>query len=425
MEKKKIIVLGAGFGGLKTALRVATDIRRLRLLESYEVVLIDGNEHHTFTPLLYETATTSREAADLCRLHSLVTHNISALVKNYPIIFIKDTVLELHPQEGTVILKEHGTLSATYLILALGSETNYFNIPGLKEHSLALKTFIDAIRIRDKILDLTAEKGGEINVAVGGAGPTGVELSAELGSWCCRAEYKMSPKLNVTLIEAQPTILFGFSPHIIGAVGKRLSSLGVTVKANTKISKITEHEAEFENGERMPFDIFIWTGGIKTPDILLNLPVKKDDCGKIQPNESMDCIPETPDLSLGMKIYGLGDSVCFHDPRTGRAIPSVAPAALAQASVVAHNIVEDIKEAEGMGKATHRTYRPIEYPYVVPVGGKYAVAKIGPFILRGFFGWITKGIIELHYLVSIMPGLRALRVWLSGLRVFIQNDQLG
>ena len=425
MAKKKILILGAGFGGLKTAFRLARELWHLRLTEKYEIVLIDRYEHHTFTPLLYETATTSREAADLCKLHNLVTHNIPELIKNYPIIFIQDQITEIKPQDGTVVLKNQGAIKAEYIVLALGSEANYFDIPGLKEHSLSLKTFVDAIRIRDTVVELTESKPSGINVVIGGGGPTGVELAAELSNWRKRAEDKIGSKLHVTLVEAQPTVLCGFLPKIVSATEKRLWELGVTLKINAKISKLNPHEVELESAEPISYDVFIWTGGIKTPDILLNLPLKKDVKGKIQPETSMDCLPQNSDLTLGAKIYGLGDSVCFHDPATDRPLPTVAPVALAQASIVAYNIMEDIKQAEGMGPAGHRTYSPIGYPYVVPVGGKFAIAKIGPFALGGFLGWTTKGLVELHYLVSIMPLSKALRVWFAGLRVFVQNDQLG
>src|SRR3989344_3774290 len=128
MAKKNIVILGAGFGGLRAAFSISKALRRLRLLNSYEVVLIDRHEHHTFTPLLYEIATTSRETADMIHLHNLVAHNVSALTRGYPITFFEDEVVKLLPQEGSVVLKKRGAMVAQYLVLALGSEVNYFNI---------------------------------------------------------------------------------------------------------------------------------------------------------------------------------------------------------------------------------------------------------------------------------------------------------
>jgi NADH dehydrogenase len=175
----------------------------------------------------------------------------------------------------------------------------------------------------------------------------------------------------------------------------------------------------------MPFDLFIWTGGVKTPEILLHLPLKTEPRGRLEANQTMACLPQTPDLELSCMIYGIGDNICSLDPKTNRPAPAVAPVALAQASIVTYNIVEDIKAKEGMGRAGHRIYSPASYPYVIPVGGKYAVAQIGPLSLKGIFGWLFKGVIELRYLTSIMPFTHGVSTWFKGFKVFIQNDQIG
>jgi len=134
----------------------------------------------------------------------------------------------------------------------------------------------------------------------------------------------------------------------------------------------------------------------------------------------LECLPQTPDLKLYGKIYGLGDAVCFYDPVTGKPIPGVARAALSQAKVVAHNVFCDIQKNKNRKK-----YKPMEYPYVIPIGGKWAIVKIGPFVIAGFCGWILKGLVELNYLLSIMPFFKAIKLWLTGLRIFVQNDRLG
>jgi len=122
----------------------------------------------------------------------------------------------------------------------------------------------------------------------------------------------------------------------------------------------------------------------------------------------------------------LGDAVCFYNPKTQKPVPGVARAAISQANVVAHNIFEEIKkELNPHYQLRIKNYHPMEYPYVIPVGGKFAVAKIGPLIISGFFGWVLKGLVELNYLLSIMPLHRALIIWLKGLWIFIQNDRLG
>jgi NADH dehydrogenase len=97
-----------------------------------------------------------------------------------------------------------------------------------------------------------------------------------------------------------------------------------------------------------------------------------------------------------------------------------------EARIAARNILERIKFAEGMSRAVKiHTYRVPEYPYIVPVGGKYAVAKVGPFVISGFLAWLFKGLVELNYLLSIMPWYRALDIWFRGLVLFMKNNRLG
>ncbi len=127
----------------------------------------------------------------------------------------------------------------------------------------------------------------------------------------------------------------------------------------------------------------------------------------------MACLPQTPDLKLYPMVYALGDSVCFEDPETKQPMPATAPVAITQAEVVAHNVIEEIKKAELPDYAPKiMDYRTRDFPYVIPIGGRWAVAKIGPFILSGFPAWTFKQFVELDYLISVMPFGKALGAWL-------------
>jgi NADH dehydrogenase len=116
----------------------------------------------------------------------------------------------------------------------------------------------------------------------------------------------------------------------------------------------------------------------------------------------MLCIPERPDLKLGPMIYALGDSVCVYDPKTGKPLPGVAPAAIEQGLVAAENILDDIREAEDIGhKHKRATYRSKEHPYILAIGGRWAVAKIGPLVFRGLPAWLFGKAVEIDYRFSI------------------------
>ena len=118
------------------------------------------------------------------------------------------------------------------------------------------------------------------------------------------------------------------------------------------------------------------------------------------------------------KIYAIGDAVCALNSR-GEQAPMTARAAIDEGTVVAENILRDIRQLP------HRAYRHKNQPYVIPVGGKYAVAQFGGLVISGIFAWFIKGVVELFYLTSIMPPRLALKVWWRGLKIFIANDRLG
>lgn len=405
------MILGAGFGGLRTALLLSRAFKRRGLEEKCEITLVDRNNYHTYTPTLYEAATTSKETANQIQIKEIVTFPIEEIIKGTGIRFIKNELKNLDLINGDVHFINGEKLKFNYLVLALGSETNYFDIPGLKENSLTLKTFIDAIKIRDKIFDLAESGQKEIRVIIGGGGSTGVELAGEIQQWACDIEEKHpSCRTKVTIAEGSPSILPGFPSRIIKLAEKRLKKLGVEILTNKMIQTV----------DRLSYDILVWTGGVKASGLMGALPLKIEKRGRVEVVGEMECLPQSPDLKLYGKIYALGDAVCFYDPVTEKPIPGVARAALSQASVVAHNIMCDLQN-----RSDHKKYRPMNYPYIIPIGGKWAIAKLGPIIISGLGGWILKGLVELNYLFSIMPVFRAIRVWLKGLKIFIQNDRLG
>lgn len=424
---KNIVVLGAGFGGLRAALKIGKDLGRLGLTKKYGVILIDRNDHHTYTPLLYEVATTSKETANICKLHEIAAFKIEPILAGLPITFIRSEISSLDIMKGVVNLEDGQRISYDYAVFALGSEPNYYNIPGLKEHALPLKTFQNAIRIRDVIWNLALEEKTLIKVVVGGGGSTGVELAGELKAWCGELEKEFPAcKLEVTIIEGAETILPGFLPRVIQKTERRLKRLGINVTLKEKIVSVQKEEISLESGEKIAYDVFIWTGGVKGSEVIGRMPVKIERQGRIEVLSEMECLPQTPDLKLHTRIYGIGDSVCFYDPKTQKPIPGVAPTAIAQANIAAHNIIEDIKKSEFQNYTPKaKSYKPYDYPYIIPVGGKYAIAKIGPLVISGFLAWLFKGLVELDYLYSITPPGKAFKIWFKGMKIFVQNDRLG
>jgi NADH dehydrogenase len=422
VETKHIAVLGAGFGGLRAAKQLA---KHLPKDSGYEVVLIDRNDHHTYTPLLYEVATTSKETADNTKLHELAAYSIKELITGFPIQFIQDEIKDIEPTAGKIFFTSGKILKADYLVAALGAEANFFGIPGLEMYSLPLKTFWDAIKIRETVLTHLKQKD-KLKILVGGGGSTGMEIAGELKVWINELKEDFPKcRFEVGIIEGNTTVLPGFDRRVIRAAHKRLSKLGVRLFEGERVKELTPVKAMLLSGREMDYDIFIWTGGVKASEVMSKMPATKDERGRVEVKAGMECVMETG-LKFGMKFYALGDAVCFLDPKTKKPIPGVAHAAISEADVAAHNILEDIRtEKDKSYEPRRKTYKPVNYPYVIPIGGKYAISKIGPIIIKGFLGWIIKGFVEIGYLLSIMPVGKAFSVWLQGLWTFIQNDRLG
>ncbi|KKU14760.1 hypothetical protein A3A20_00710 [Candidatus Wolfebacteria bacterium RIFCSPLOWO2_01_FULL_45_19] len=407
---KQIVILGAGFGGLSAAKLLAKKLKNAGLNDKYKITLVDRNDYHTYTPMLYEAATTAKETANYIELRNIATFPMSVALKNSGINFIKNEIVKINIADGVVQLRNE-TLTCDYLVLALGSETNFFGIPGLEERALTLKTFIDALRLRDTILNAIAENQNA-RIIIGGGGSTGVELAGEIKMWM--------PQTRVSIIEASESVLFGFAPKVVRKAEKRLMCLGIEIITSERITSIDEKKVKLASGKDVAYNVFVWGGGTKASKLISELPLKIEEGkrGRVEVAEEMECLVRTPDLTLRSKIYATGDNVCSK-------APSVARAAIDHAKIASSNIIADILNEEGRGKFGHKIYKSYDYPYIIPVGGKYAIVKIGPFVISGFFGWIIKGIVELNYLLSILPFWRALKVWLKGIKIFIQNDRLG
>jgi NADH dehydrogenase len=397
-SKKNVVILGAGFGGLQVAMRIARDLRRAGLLDRYRVALMDRNAAQAYTPVLYEWAA----APNAPTPPKNVVLDLFSLVKGLPISFMRGEVTEIDLVNGDIHLATGEELKAEFVVIALGSEANYFGIKGMQENTIPLKTFADAEKIRAALGDFLKNKPNP-RVVVGGAGSNGIELAGQIKF--------LHKNCDVMIVEAMPTILPGLAANLAAAVAKRLAKLGITVMVNSKIMGVEAGTVQLDGGKMIPFDLMIWAGGIKAPDLVSKLPLRAER-GKPVAEMGMVCVPQTPDLKLYPMVYVLGDSVCFYDPKTGHPLPATAPIAMAQAKVVAANVMEEIKKKENPNhKPAPKTYSAIEYPYVIPVGGHWAAAQIGSVVFTGWPAWMFHQFIELDYLISVMPFFKALGAW--------------
>lgn len=407
-----IIILGAGFGGITTAIRLEKQLRRRGLVRSCHIVLVDRNNYHTYTPALYEIAALPKERRAAVPLHSTHCIDIERIVRSRAVTFLQDTIESASLQLRTVTLAEHGAMPFDYLVIALGAEVNYFDIPGLPEHAYTLKHFTDAIRIRNSIEKLVRSHD-ELTVVVGGAGATGVELAAEFSNFLCSLQHSVRAHQNactvrLVLIEASSGILPGFSDTIVRTATRRLNSLGVEIRVSAPIAGVNADSITFRDGSRMRCDALVWTGGIKGAASLAAFGLPLGPKGNIVVDATLAASPG---------IFAVGDAACFTNPNTGLTLPWNVPVAEAEAAVVADNIVRAIE------KKPLKDFQPDErYPFVLTVGKKYAIADLVFLRISGLLGWMLKRLVELRYLLFILPIGTASMTWIRNVRAYISND---
>lgn len=418
MGKKKIIILGAGFAGL----RVVQELNKN--LGSEHIILIDRNDVHIYNADLYEVATAFNEKitnACLRKLKETVATPIHQLINGEKVHFYHDEVTDIHPEKNTIQLKQHGEIPYTYLIVALGSTTNYFNIPGLEKYALPMKNVADALRINCH-LDFYFHHHGvptkeNICITIGGGGATGIETAAELVGSLKKLSKKYHyprEKITIQLIEAG-SHLAGLEKEETDFIRHRLEGMGVKVLLEHRITHVYRDEIEVEDrfpGEgkkkKMPSHIIIWTGGIMVNPIVQKSIGTKEKKGAIEVNEYLQS-------TRYPNIFAAGDNTYFENNR-GERVPLLAQIAIDEGTVVAKNIIHAIQ------KEPLIPYKAKEGKYIIPLGGKCAICELGNIRLHGFWCWVLRRLVSLKYSLQILPFWKAVKKWEHGTEIFIKND---
>ena len=410
--KKNIVILGAGFGGITALLKLRSALARQKLLGFYNLVLINNRSYHLYTPALYEIASLPRGDAAALPLKSAICIPIADILERFGGVgFIGEEVQKLDPRTHVITFRSGNQISFEYVIIALGAETNFFDVPGLAEHSFPLKTFEDAVYFRNKAEEIAAGKKDVIRAIVGGGGPAGVEFSAELTNFFCRLKEKRTIgqcRAEIILMDSRSEILSGFSASVIRKSRRRLKKLGVKVMTLSTIKRVTASEAALEGGHAVRYDLLIWSGGVKPASVLKNFGLTLDNNGAVVVNKMLEARPQ---------IYAIGDCASFINPRTGRPLPRNVPVAEASAGLAAANILANIMRRKPQEFALARIY-----PYILAVGGKYALTDLVIVRFSGFLGWLLKQVVELRYLISILPARKAAAMWLRAVYYSSAND---
>ena len=266
--KPRVVILGAGFGGLTAARAMAKDA---------DVTLVDRHNFQTFLPLLYQVST-----AGLAADH--VVHPVRGALRKSGVKFRMGSPLSVDHKNKTVKLDSSEVLEFDHLVVALGSSTADFGVPGVSEYGMGMKSVHEAINIRAAVMrrfeDLCRfEDDTRLSIAVVGGGPTGVEMAGAL------AELKRGPLKNdmahaaehidIYLIEAGPRILPMFSEKLSARAESDLRKLGVIVRTNTSVREVQSRKIIVKEGDPIPAEITVWAAGVKGEPTaeLLNLPI--------------------------------------------------------------------------------------------------------------------------------------------------------
>src|SRR3989344_2301185 len=268
-----IVIAGGGFAG------VAAGLSLLKHIKNQKIILIDKNPFHLFTPSLYEVATSEESQKNIAIPFLEIFRNSIELIIS--------EITKIDPRTQNIKLKNSEDISYDYLIISLGSEPAFYNIDGLTEYSLPLKTVTDAIKIKDfihKLYDLKAPKKEMINIIVGGGGFSGTELAAELLEYVYKLskEHNLPPDLiKVCIIAGSEKLLKELDDHVSNIAATRLKKLGADFIFGSHIKEVSQNKLTTDKGEEFSFDVLIWTGGVRANGVVADSGLSLNKGGQI------------------------------------------------------------------------------------------------------------------------------------------------
>ncbi|WP_134703277.1 NAD(P)/FAD-dependent oxidoreductase [Ammoniphilus sp. YIM 78166] len=382
---KKVVILGAGYGGLMTAVQLQERIAG----DEAELILVNKHDYHSLTTWLHEPAAGTLHH-DRCRI------DIRSLLRTNRTRFVKGVVEAIQPDVSAVRLADGERLEYDYLVVALGSEPETFGIQGLKEHAFSIRSINSVRMIREHIEYMFSRFRNEphrsdyLTFVVGGAGFTGIEFVGELADripGLCR-EFDVEPsQVKIYNIEAAPTVLPGFDPELTEYAMKVLSEKGVIFRINTPIQECSPEGVVLATGEKIPSSTVVWTGGVRGSSI-----IEKSGFEVVRGRVKVDHYLRSPGYS---NVFVIGDSSVLFDPETGRPYPPTAQIAIQQGIHTATNIKSLLEGGE------LQAFHPELKGTVASLGKGEAIGMVGQRKLVGSSASKLKKIIDNRYLFTL------------------------
>ncbi|WP_410216565.1 NAD(P)/FAD-dependent oxidoreductase [Paracoccus sp. (in: a-proteobacteria)] len=392
-----VVIIGAGFGGLE----VAKGLGRAGI----STTVIDRHNHHLFQPLLYQVATAALSATDVAE----PIRKVLRRHKSVRVIFGEVTTIDTSRRQLTLSCGQ--TLGYSRLVLASGAGHGYFGHDEWAQWAPGLKTIEDARHIRSQVL-LTferaeraadpAERQRLLEIAIIGGGPTGVELAgaiAELSRYTLARDFRtIRPETSrITLVEAGPRLLSGFTEELSAYAKARLERLGVCVRTGEAVEEIKADRIVI-GGKEQPVGIVIWAAGVSASPLARQLG-DTDRAGRIP-------VDQTLRVQGQEEVFALGDVAVFAGP-DGKPLPGLAQVAKQQGVHLGQTLARHIRTGDAL-----TPFRYDSRGNTAIVGRHAAVFEQGDFKIRGWFAWAAWAVIHVYLLVGFQHRFLVSMQWL-------------
>ncbi len=408
-QKPRIVIVGAGFGGIKLAKMFAK--------ENVEITLVDRHNFHLFQPLLYQVSTAILAEDEIAYpVRAFFRQN-----KNVEFFMAKAEGVDA---ERKVLFTNHGEIAYDYLILAAGATTNYFGMESVEKYSYGMKTLQEALHIRNHVLhmferankkqDNEEERRRMLTFVCVGGGPTGIEEAgslAELIYHVMKDEYHNLnfDEVSIKLIEATDKVLPMMPQDLRDETVRVLQRKGVDVMLNTQVMNCDENGLTLKDGTVIPTKTVIWAAGVKAVPFIAAMGFETDRSGRVIVNEKLQ-IKDHPE------IFAIGDCANFQHG-TERPLPTVAPVATQQAVVCQENVMKLIR-----GKQDLQTFAYKDLGAMATIGRGDAVMCQGSLKMKGFFAWCAWMVVHLMRLAGTHTNITVALKWIWNL---VSGTRLG
>jgi NADH dehydrogenase len=408
MTNPRVVIVGAGFGGLTAAKALAGS--------SFDVTVIDQHNYHLFQPLLYQVATAGLSPADIAS----PIRGILAPARNVNVVLGQVSGVDTARREA---IAEGRRIAYDHLIIATGAQHAYFGHDDWAASAPGLKTIDDATYIRRRIL-LAFEKAETetdpherarlLNFVVVGGGPTGVEMAGAIAELANRALAKdfrsIDPRCaRVILVEAAPRLLTPFEPSLSEAAKLSLAQLGVEVRLGAAVTAVDAAGVSI-GAERIEARTVIWGAGVMASPAGRWLGAETDRAGRVKVAPDLT-VPGHPD------IFVIGDTAALNGA-DGKPLPGVAPVAKQQGQYVA-----DLLTARQAGKSV-APFRYRDFGSLATIGRKRAIVQMGRFKLNGFIAWVLWSVAHIYFLIGFRNRLVVATNWLWNYITFQRGTRL-